>query len=202
MEVKPMMNYELLKTQIKTEVQNRPRLLILGIGENRMGDDGIGQYISFYLGLECHYQNVRIINGGIVPEERLKEINDFQPEFMLVIDAISMDETPGTVKLLDEKKMLNYLPISSHSMPLPVFIDKIKQANPTIAIKLLGICPFSLQFLDRYVLFAEEDYSLDDKDENLNIPFYAFNLTEDIKQIGVDIIELLKEVLKLYSDDN
>ena len=200
MEVKPIMNYESLKTQITTELKNRPRLLILGIGENRMGDDGIGQYISFYLGLECHCQNVRIINGGIVPEERLKEINDFRPEFLLVIDAISMNEPPGTVKLLDEKKMLNYLPISSHSMPLPVFIDKIKQANPAITMKLLGICPFSLQFLERYVLFAEDDYTLDDKDENLNIPFYAFNLTDQIKKIGAELIALLKEVLKLYLD--
>ncbi len=176
----------------------KQKLLILGIGENRMGDDGAGQYISFKLHQVCKSPKIKIINGGIVPEERLDEILEFQPELMIVIDAISGKEPKGTVKIYNEKKMLNYLPISSHSMPLPVFIDRCKMGIPEVDIKLLGISPYSLQFLDNYKLFDEERYSLDDKESDINIPFYAFNLTDEIREISDNVIRIIINSLKKH----
>ncbi len=58
----------------------------LGIGENRMGDDGAGPYITFELSLRLKNPSVKCINGGIVPEERLDEIIAFQPDFILIIE--------------------------------------------------------------------------------------------------------------------
>lgn len=170
-------------------LDSRPKLLILGIGENRMGDDGLGQYISFYLDQQDKYSNIKIINGGIVPEERYGEIIDFSPSLIILIDAVDSGSKPGTIKFYENEQMKNFLPISSHSLPLPILVDRCKRDLPGVSIKLLGIQPKSLEFLDSYVLFQEDLYSLDEKEQNPNIPFYAFNLSDEIQDISKAIVK-------------
>jgi hydrogenase 3 maturation protease len=183
--------YKDLLLSLKKLLEKTPKLLILGIGENRMGDDGIGPMISFNLSLKYDNPQILIMNGGIIPEERLDEIIAFQPEVVIIIDAIDIDKPKGTASLLDESRMLNYLPISSHSMPLPIFVDRIKSNIPNVSIKLLGLVPFSMQFKKEYELFKEDVYSLDEKDENINIPFYAFNLSKEMEKTGSEVEDLL-----------
>ncbi|MHA1519082.1 MAG: hydrogenase maturation protease [Promethearchaeota archaeon] len=175
-----------------------PKILILGIGENRMGDDGAGQLITFKLDSFNENPKICIINGGITPEERLDEIIAFQPELMLIIDVIDTKSPRGTIALFEENQMKNYLPISSHSLPLPVFVDRCRHYIPGIKMKLLGIRPFSLAFSDRYALYKEDLYSLDDKEENPNIPFYEFHLTEEMEKICEGIIDVFTLILQKY----
>lgn len=198
------MQFENISPQIARNfskfVERKPKLMILGIGENRMGDDGLGQYIAFYLDQQIDFLQVKIINGGIVPEERLDEIIEFQPNLLILIDSVDSRSSPGTLKFYDDSQMLNYLPISSHSLPLPILVNRCKSAIPGLKIKLLGIQPFSLEFRDHYVLFEEQLYSLDAKEANPNIPFYAFNLTPEMELICKNLVSVLVEVLKtVYS---
>lgn len=179
-------------------LESKPKVLILGIGENRMGDDGAGPYITFQLDQRLEGTQVKIINGGIVPEDRLDEIVDFQPELLLVVDVIDIQKPSGTVELYDEKIMLNYLPISSHSMPLPVFMDRIKRKVPGVTIKLVGIVPYSLKFLPEYKLFDEVNFTLDDKDENLNIPFYDFHFSPEMEKLSEELAVYFLEFFKNY----
>ena len=116
---------------------------------------------------------------------------------MLIIDLGDLKKPSGTVGIFEEDKMLNYLPISSHSLPLPVFVDRIKKVSG-VDIKLLGICPYSLQFLESYELYKEDLWTLDMKEDNPNIPFYSFNLTKEMEKICIEITDVLSEVLKLY----
>ena len=193
--------YSSVYDELQEIVQSSPKLVILGIGENRMGDDGLGQLITFELDKWSKYTQIRIINGGITPEERLDELIEFQPEVLIIVDAIGGGKlNPGMVNIYPSDKLLNYLPVSSHSLPLPVYIDRCYRGVPNLKIFLLGITPFSLDFMDTYELFDEENYSLDDKEENPNIPFYSFNLTPEIEEISEEIVALLKEIIeKKYS---
>ena len=190
--------YLKLHASLEKLLISSPKILILGIGENQMGDDGAGQLITFKLDSFNENQNICIINGGITPEERLDEIIAFQPELMIIIDVIDTPSPRGTIDLFEENQMVNYLPISSHSMPLPVFVDRCRHYIPGIQMKLLGIRPFSLAFLDRYALYNEDVYSLEDKETNLNIPFYEFNLTEPMTKICEGIIEVFTLILQKY----
>ena len=70
--------YSSVYGELQEIVQSSPKLVILGIGENRMGDDGLGQLITFELDKWSKYPQIRIINGGITPEERLDELIEFQ----------------------------------------------------------------------------------------------------------------------------
>ncbi|MHA1674155.1 MAG: hydrogenase maturation protease [Promethearchaeota archaeon] len=190
--------YLKLQESLEQLLKSSPKILILGIGENRMGDDGAGQLITFKLDSFNENPKISIINGGITPEERLDEIIAFQPELMLIIDVIDTKSPRGTIALFEENQMLNYLPISSHSMPLPVFVDRCRHYIPEIKMKLLGIRPYSLAFSDRYALYKEDVYSLDDKETNLNIPFYEFNLTEEMEKICKGIIDVFTLILQKY----
>ncbi|WP_457558906.1 hydrogenase maturation protease [Candidatus Harpocratesius sp.] len=195
--------YSHIRQELSSIFENKPKFLLLGIGENRMGDDGAGQYISFYLDEYNKYSKIAIINGGITPEERLDEIIQFQPEFMLILDVIDLPAPAGTVDLFEESRMQNYLPISSHSMPLPVFVDRCRQYIPEIQMKLLGIKPYSLEFLDHYSLFKEDIYDLDEKEANPNIPFYDFNLTKEMREICDNLVKIFAELFqKYYEIDN
>ena len=194
-----MEKYKDLNISLTNLLKSSPKLLILGIGENRMGDDGAGVYIAWELWQKwSKTANIEIINGGITPEERLSEILDFQPELVLIVDVIDLKKPSGTIGIFEEDKMLNYLPISSHSLPLPVFVDRIKSGIPGVDIKLVGICPYSLQFLDSYELYKEDLWTLDMRENNPNIPFYSFNLTKEMEKICVELIDVLSGVLKLY----
>ncbi len=188
--------YAEIRRQLQLLLKSHPKVLILGIGENRMGDDGAGQWITFNLDKNLSDSNICIINGGITPEERLSEILDFQPNLMIVVDVVGTNRLPGSVNLFEEDQMLNYLPISSHSMPLPVFVDRCKMGISNLQMKLLGICPYSLQFLESYALYKEDVYDLDAKEADANIPFYEFNMTPEMKVIGDDLVLVFLDLFK------
>ncbi|QEE18103.1 hydrogenase maturation protease [Promethearchaeum syntrophicum] len=191
--------YKNLNLSLTNLLKSSPKLLILGIGENRMGDDGAGVYITWELWQKWKNKTkISIINGGITPEERLPEIIDFQPELVLIVDVIDLKKPSGTIGIFEEDKILNYLPISSHSLPLPVFIDRIQRGVSGVDIKLVGICPYSLKFLETYQLYREDLWDLDMKENNPNIPFYSFNLTKEMEEVCKELIFVLNEILKLY----
>ena len=194
-----MEKYKNFNISLTNLLKSSPKLLILGIGENRMGDDGAGVYIAWELWQKWGKNTkIEIMNGGIIPEERFSEIIDFQPELLLIVDVIDLKKPSGTVEIFEEDKMLNYLPISSHSLPLPVFINRCKMNIPDLKICLLGICPYSLEFLDHFELYQEDLWNLDMKENNPNIPFYSFNLTEEMEKVCIELIDVLNGTLQLY----
>ena len=191
-----------LKTKLSTLLQPLPKVLFLGVGENRMGDDGAGPWLSFELDQWCHLSQIKIINGGIIPEQRLEEILAFNPDIIFLLDAMQTDAAPGTVELLEEDRMRMYLPISTHSLPIPVFLDRVRKFLPEVLIYLIGICPFQLEFSDRYEMFHPDIYSLDDYDEHPNIPFYAFHLLSEMESILTALREILKEILTQFYESS
>lgn len=188
--------YADIQRKLQALFKSHPKVLILGIGENRMGDDGAGQWISFSLHKQISSTEICVINGSITPEDRLPEILAFQPDLMIVVDVVGSDNPPGSIDLFEESQMLNYLPISSHSMPLPVFVDRCKIGVPNMQMKLLGICPYSLQFLESYKLYKEDEYDLDAKEADINIPFYDFNMDPKMKTLSDELVSLFMGLFK------
>ena len=58
--------YLKLQESLEQLLKSSPKILILGIGENRMGDDGAGQLISFKLDSFNENPNICIINPIMV----------------------------------------------------------------------------------------------------------------------------------------
>ncbi len=185
-------------------IHSTNRVLFLGIGENRMSDDGFGQYVSFHLRQLVKKmkipKKVKIINGKTDYVERKNEIFEFRPDILLLLDTCqpnnSLQVTPGILQLHDESDFINWLPLSSHVLPIPVFISELKFSLPNLKSALIGIVPVSTDYTEEVLQYKPDIYSLDDYESDPDLPFYEFNLTPKIQKIADQLVDYLLEILK------
>jgi len=193
--------------QIQSTIKKHNRILILGIGDNKLSDDGVGSFISsyFYLKLkdknmkyiEKDFQKVKFMDGKTFYTERMNEIIEFKPDLLIIIDTCNSKDPPGTVIWVDETKFNDVVPISSHLIPIHIFIGQLKNKISNLSTYLLGINPFSLEFSENIDFFMPNRFNLDDYENDLDIPFYSFNLSNQMKKIAEEIIIFFKDILEI-----
>ncbi|MHA1340027.1 MAG: hydrogenase maturation protease [Promethearchaeota archaeon] len=189
---------------LKSIVEDSKRILVLGIGDNKLSDDGFGPYIvsHFYINLkqknlaclETNSHKIKFMNGKTHYSERMNEVLEFNPDLILILDTCDSGDPAGTVIFVDESKFINVVPISTHVIPIHIFIGQLKNKIPGLKTYLLGVNPFSLDFPEKIDFFMPDKFDLDDYEEDLDLPFYSFYLTEEMKAIADDIIEILKNI--------
>jgi hydrogenase maturation protease len=185
-------------------VQTNERILFLGIGENRMGDDGFGPYVSHQLIQQLRKssieRNIKIINGKTNYVERKREILEFNPDLLLILDTCqpnnNIDVIPGTLLVGKEEELVNWLPLSSHVLPIPVFISELKTSLINLKSALIGVIPVSTDHTNEVLQFKPEIYSLDDYEQNPDLPFYEFSLSPRIQKIADELVAFLLDILK------
>ena len=112
----------MFEKDLKDFLHDCTRLVILGIGNDIRGDDGVGQYIVESLkDLGKESDDVIIINAKTVPENFTGKIRKIDPSHILIIDAVLMNEEPGTVRVIS-KEQVGGLSVSTHSMSLSFLI--------------------------------------------------------------------------------
>lgn len=189
-------NFEKIKTQLKKKINSSQKILILGIGEQCMGDDGFGPYIAVHFHTQVPQKNnVLFINGKTDYTERQSEILKFKPDVLLILDTCRSGDPPGSLIIAEESQLVNYLPISTHVLPIQVFIQVLKQQLPALKVFLLGVNPYNMDHQEVRSPYMPEKYSLDDFDKDPDLPFYEFNLSKQMVKIIDKVIKLLKEVL-------
>ncbi len=202
-----------LEAQILELVKDKPRILIVGIGENRMGDDGFGPFTIYTLietfqslisssydkktnqFLTAEGRTVKLMNAGIVFDSRIKEIVDFHPDIMLIIDAIEGNNVNEGLFLFSEQQFVPIMPISSHSLPIHLVLKRIREKIELNSVYLLGIKPLSLNIAERFVQFQSNRISLDEFDDNLDLPFFEFNLSPEIESASKKLVDILVKIL-------
>ena len=131
--------------QLKRKLTCARRIAILGIGNIEKSDDGAGALCADILGREAHKKrprNLKIINGGEVPENYTGDIRKFQPDHVIIIDACVASKKPGTIYIVEPNKIKDE-DISTHRMSLSMLVKFLEE---TIGCKtiVLGIEPKSL----------------------------------------------------------
>ena len=111
--------------------------IILCIGNEDGGDDGIGPYIAENL---QSTEKQLVINAGTTPENHTSIIRKNAPKKVIIIDAIEMEVSPGEVRIVPEQ-MIGVMHISTHSTPLSVLINYIKTIVDDVI--LIGMQPLS-----------------------------------------------------------
>ena len=76
------------------------RVLVAGIGNVFLGDDGFGVEVARQLIRAPASPGVAIVDVGIRALHRAYELLD-PPELLLIVDAVSRGEPPGTLYLID-----------------------------------------------------------------------------------------------------
>ncbi len=112
------------------------------IGNELREDDGAGPYIA----KNIKNEKIRVINAGSVFENSVSEIIDLKPDKLVIFDAAIFEGNPGDIKVLDERNIKNYKMLSTHTIPLNILLDLIKDEVINVKIVIVGILPQSMDY--------------------------------------------------------
>jgi hydrogenase 3 maturation protease len=122
------------------------RVVILGIGHELRGDDGVGTAVAKKL-LEAGDWRLKIpsllvLDGAHAPENQTGPIRRFGPQLVLLVDAAFVGQAPGTVELISWQETTG-LSATTHTMP-PYMLARYLVAELGCEVALLGIQPQQL----------------------------------------------------------
>ena len=103
------------------------------IGNRDGGDDGVGSYIA-----EKLKDEFTVLDCGIVPENYTSVVKQYNPENLIIIDAIEMGLSPGERRIVPKDK-IGVMHISTHGIPISVLINYLSQYVKNIVF--IGVQP-------------------------------------------------------------
>jgi Ni,Fe-hydrogenase maturation factor len=79
-------------TALAEKLKKTKKLAILGVGSELMQDDKAGPDVTVYLEKKYgnNHPNLRIFTGYTTPENFTKDITDFQPDHLILVDAADL----------------------------------------------------------------------------------------------------------------
>jgi len=185
---------ENFKQELLSRLNGAKKIVFMGIGEEKLTDDGVAPYIISEL---LNYSNDKIlfINAKIDPMSRIDQIIEFNPSHLIIIDTCTLSEPPGTVTVLERKNFYNIVPISTHTIPIHIVIDLLVEKLPNLNVFMIGIVPESLEGFSNLILYKEKEFSIEDKSDNIDLPFFKFQLTKTIKKVAEKIIKIIVNII-------
>ncbi|NDJ84470.1 MAG: hydrogenase 3 maturation endopeptidase HyCI [Chloroflexi bacterium] len=118
----------------------QPRIAVIGIGNELMGDDAAGVVTVRQLSpLLEEVPHVCIIDGGGAPENHTGRLRELPPDLVILVDAAQLDAAPGTIQWL-AWEATSGLSASTHTMP-PYMLAKYLIQEFNCSVGLLGIQP-------------------------------------------------------------
>jgi hydrogenase 3 maturation protease len=151
------------RKEIFWELEKTRRLFVLGIGNCRKGDDAAGSLCLRLLTRELPPKRrrpdalaeetgpprkslrrfppleVQVLDAGEAPESVTGFIREFRPTHVLIVDAAVAGRRPGTIFLIDRKK-ISQEDVSTHRLPLSLLARYIEESIVCRVI-LVGIEP-------------------------------------------------------------
>ncbi len=129
---------------------SNPEVVVLGLGNILMEDEGIGVHAVNHLEENYSFKpEIEIVDGGTSGLDLLPFFGT--EKSILIIDAVNFDMEPGTVGRLDDDAILAQLDpkISLHHLGLSdlISISELTDRKPK-KMTLLGIQPESMENLD------------------------------------------------------
>jgi len=121
------MNFRDLR-QILNQFSN-DKIVFVGLGNPQCGDDGAGQILLERLSHQTAFESAVFLFAGTNPENYLEKITAGKPEAVIFIDTARYGMPPGTIELLDDKK-LNPSDFSTHTFSITMIAEYISCLNP------------------------------------------------------------------------
>ena len=177
------------------ELNGATKVVFIGIGEEKLTDDGVGPYIISKL-----YQNngdrFLFLNAGVDPMARIDEVINFNPSHLVLLDTCTLNGPPGMVAILKRDNIAEHVPISSHTIPVHIVIDLLTEKIPDLKSFMIGFVPESLEGFDELRLYKHGELSIDELNENEEIPFFEIQLTKTIQNAADQIIEIVEIIMQ------
>ncbi|MBK5133653.1 hydrogenase 3 maturation endopeptidase HyCI [Candidatus Bathyarchaeota archaeon] len=157
-----------LQTDLERWLNKSKKIVIAGIGNPIRNDDFVGVKIVQELKNKVPNE-VQLYECETVPESFLEPIIELNPTHILLIDAALLGLKPGAIRLINPEQVINFSPITSHTLPLRIFCEFIKKTTES-KIALLLIEPKNTGFGEK--------------------------ITPEVQAAAEEIIKLLPKLLK------
>jgi hydrogenase 3 maturation protease len=132
---------------LKKFLKGSKKIVILGIGNEIKGDDGLGSVIANKSSeLFDKREDVIVFGGGTVPENYTGLIRNENPSHIILVDAVDMKKEPGYIRVVKKEEIANYN-ISTHAMPLS-FLIKYMETTVDAQIILVGVQPKNMELAE------------------------------------------------------
>jgi hydrogenase 3 maturation protease len=119
------------------------RSLIIGVGNPLRGDDGFGPALISSLHGRV---KMNLLDAEEVPEAFLDKAVELAPDKLLIADAVALGGLPGEAALMPPEQLGQKIAISTHNLPLVMFIKMFREKCPDTEVNLLGVQPKSIEF--------------------------------------------------------
>ncbi len=117
------------------------RVVLLGIGSQWRGDDQAGSMLARGL---PRTQRFYPIDCGDVPEAYTGPVKEFQPDTIVIADAVDFGQEPGEIAILAAEAVTDRR-LDTHRPSLRTMVDYLK-AETGARVAILGIQPGNLGF--------------------------------------------------------
>jgi hydrogenase maturation protease len=120
------------------------RVLVLGIGNLLMGDEGVGVHAARRLEREDLPACVTVVDGGTGGFHLLSYLRDFDP--IVMIDATIDGQAPGTVAVLEPRYASDFpRTLTAHDIGLRDLVESAALLNMRPKVHLVTVSIESLQ---------------------------------------------------------
>lgn len=124
---------------LATEARAAGRMIVLlGIGNEQRGDDGIGHLIAQDLS-EAEIPGLHAFPVGISLENATHLVARHNANLLILVDAVSDPEQPLGAWDFFEPGRLDCFIHSTHSVPLSLFVAYWKKEIPNLDVHFIGI---------------------------------------------------------------
>jgi hydrogenase 3 maturation protease len=133
-----------LENELSNWLKEASSVVVAGIGNSIRSDDHVGVRIVSDLQGKVSMA-VRLIECETVPESFVDHIIEIRPSHVILVDAAMLGQRPGTAHLYEAEEVISVPSISTHTLPLRVFCDYVKQLTGA-SIALVLIEPKNVDF--------------------------------------------------------
>ncbi len=131
----------------KTATHDRRQIIIVGIGNSLLGDEGVGNYIVQRLSQEEFGPAIRIADCGTDLLKMMSHLD--QPDLIIIVDAVNGSRPPGSIYRFSKDQILkmhgeNKAAHNLSAVAVIQLLDKTVAAFQKADVVLFGIQPAQL----------------------------------------------------------
>lgn len=135
------------------------RVLILGVGNYLMGDEGVGVHLARQLASELNDEQIDVVDGGTGGFQLMEWMESYPT--VILVDATLDQREPGTIRLIQPKFSADFpKAMSTHEIGLKdvveslILLDKLPQMY-LFVVSISKVQPLSIELspeIDRSLL--------------------------------------------------
>lgn len=125
-------------------MKSRKKILLLGLGNYLMGDEGVGVHVAQKMEASANRLNIDVVDGGTGGFHLLGYFEGY--EHVILVDATLDNHTTGTIRLIQPQYASDFPPaMSTHDIGLKDMVSALQLMGKMPAIHLYVVSIGSLQ---------------------------------------------------------